>query len=88
MEIMHTMSSEANAPTPKRRNYSPALKAQVVAQCRADGASIAAVALTHGINANIVHRWLREHPAKPAPKVTWPVEPASSCADGLRDWLR
>ena len=30
MEIMHTMSSEANAPTPKRRNYSPALKAQVV----------------------------------------------------------
>ena len=25
MEIMHTMSSEANAPTPKRRNYSPAL---------------------------------------------------------------
>ncbi len=62
------MSSEAIAPAPKRRNYSAALKAQVVAQCRTDGASIAAVALAHGINANIVHRWLREHPAALAPK--------------------
>lgn len=71
MEIMHTMASEAIAPNPKRRFYSPDLKAQVVAQCRADGASIAAVALAHGINANIVHRWLREHPA-PVPK---PINP-------------
>ena len=66
MEIMHTMWSEAIAPNPKRRFYSPELKAQVVKQCRANGASIAAVALAHGINANIVHRWLREHAAPPA----------------------
>ena len=72
MEIMHTMASEAIAPNPKRRFYSPELKVQVVAQCRADGASIAAVALAHGINANIVHRWLREHAAAPAPQ---PVNP-------------
>lgn len=72
MEIMHTMSIEAIAPNPKRRFYSPELKAQVVTQCRADGASIAAVALAHGINANIVHRWLREHAAPPAPK---PINP-------------
>ncbi len=72
MEIMHTMASEAIAPTPKRRFYSPELKAQVVAQCRADRASIAAVALAHGINANIVHRWLREQPAATAPK---PINP-------------
>lgn len=72
MEIMHTMSSEAIAPNPRRRNYSPELKAQVVAQCRTDGASIAAVALAHGINANIVHRWLREHAASPPAK---PVNP-------------
>ena len=85
MEIMHTMSSEADAPTPKRRNYSPALKAQVVAQCRADGASIAAVALTHGINANIVHRWLREHPAKPAPKPINPFIPLPLPAPQVED---
>ena len=43
MEIMHTMASEAIARNPKRHVYSPELKARVVAQCRADGASLAAV---------------------------------------------
>lgn len=60
MKIMHTMASEAIAPTPKRRLYSPELKSQVVAQTQVPGASVAGVALAHGINANIVHRWLRE----------------------------
>ena len=60
MKIMHTMSSDALAPTPKRRLYSPELKSQVVTQTQVPGASVAGVALAHGINANIVHRWLRE----------------------------
>jgi len=85
MEIMHTMSSEAIAPNPKRRFYSPELKTQVVAQCRADGASIAAVALAHGINANIVHRWLREHAAAPAPKPINPFIPLNLSAPEVED---
>lgn len=60
MEIMHTMASEAIAQRPKRRYYSPELKTQVMAECQAAGSSVAGVALVHGINANIVHRWLRE----------------------------
>lgn len=84
MEIMHTMSSEAIAPNPKRRFYSPELKTQVVAQCRADGASIAAVALVHGINANIVHRWLREHPAV-ASKPVNPFIPLNLSAPEVED---
>jgi transposase len=59
MNIMHTMASEAR--TPKRRFYSPELKLQVVQACARAGASIAGVAMQHGVNANIVHRWLREH---------------------------
>ena len=85
MEIMHTMASEAIAPNPKRRFYSPELKARVVAQCRADGASIAAVALAHGINANIVHRWLREHAAPPAPKPINPFIPLNLSAPEVED---
>lgn len=69
MEIMHTMASEAIAQRPKRRYYSPELKTQVVAQCQVSGASVAGVALAHGINANIVHRWLREQTAAPMPAV-------------------
>ena len=59
---MHTMASETRTTqVPKRRFYSPELKRQVVQTCAHRGASIAAVALQHGINTNIVHRWIREH---------------------------
>ena len=61
MNIMHTIASEARTThVPKRRYYSPELKSQVVAECHNTGASVAGVALAHGINANIVYRWLRE----------------------------
>jgi transposase len=40
-----------------RRRYSAELKAEVLAQCDASGASVAKVAMSHGINANVVHRW-------------------------------
>lgn len=40
-----------------RRRYSAELKSQVMAECDAAGASVAKVAMTHGINANVVHRW-------------------------------
>ena len=61
MNIMYTMASEARTTkVPKRRFYSPELKLQIVQTCTQPGASIAAVALQHGINTNIVHRWIRE----------------------------
>ncbi len=43
--------------TETRRRYSAAMKAQVVAECGKAGASVAKVAMAHGINANVVHRW-------------------------------
>jgi len=41
----------------RRQRYSAQLKAQVMAECEAPGASVARVAMAHGINANVVHRW-------------------------------
>ena len=62
MNIMHTMASQTRTTqAPKRRFYSLELKLQVVQTCTQPGAFIAAVALQHGINTNIVHRWIREH---------------------------
>lgn len=49
-----------------RRTYSPEFKAQLVAACRIPGMSVASVARNHGINHNILHRWLRELP-EPTP---------------------
>ena len=42
-----------------RRRHSEDLKAQVLRECNEPGASIAAIALAHGLNANLVHRWRR-----------------------------
>ena len=42
----------------RRRVHSPQFKAQVVHACQ-PGVSIAAVALAHGLNANLVRRWLK-----------------------------
>jgi transposase len=42
----------------RRRAHSVEFKAQVLAQCAQPGASIAAVALANGVNANLVRKWL------------------------------
>lgn len=43
------------------RTYTPQFKADLVAACLQPGASIAALALQHGMNANVLHRWCKEH---------------------------
>ncbi|WP_152386916.1 IS66-like element accessory protein TnpA [Azotobacter salinestris] len=43
----------------QRRSYSTAFKAQVVQECGQPGASVASVALSHGINTTVVHQWIR-----------------------------
>ncbi len=42
-----------------RRRHSAELKGQVLSECAQRGASVASVAMSHGINANIVHKWRR-----------------------------
>lgn len=42
-----------------RRHHSAELKREVLAQCEVPGASVAAIAQAHGLNANLVHRWRR-----------------------------
>ena len=65
------MANEVTAAQPKaRRSYSDQFKAQLLAECEAPGASVARVAMSHGINDNVVHRWrqlARESRAVAAP---------------------
>src|SRR5437016_11730474 len=42
-----------------RRRHSAELKDKVLAACDEPGASVAAVALAHDLNANLVHKWRR-----------------------------
>ncbi len=43
-----------------RRRRSADLKAQVLAECAAGTMSVAQVAMAHGLNANLVHKWRRQ----------------------------
>lgn len=54
----------ADQRTLPRRRHSKELKAQVLAECAQAGASVAGVALAHGLNANVVHKWRREAAAR------------------------
>lgn len=43
------------------RQHEKSFKAELVEQCLAPGASVAAVALAGGINANLLFKWRRDH---------------------------
>ena len=44
-----------------RRIYSPSHKRAIVEQCLRPGVSVAGIALAHGINANLVRKWIVKH---------------------------
>ncbi|MBV7527260.1 transposase [Pseudomonas sp. PDM29] len=49
----------------QRKSYPKSFKTQVVHECVQPGVSVEAIAMRHGINANVVRRWLplyRDHP--------------------------
>jgi transposase-like protein len=43
-----------------RRTYSREYKREIIEECSVPGASVAGVALSHRINANVVRKWLRQ----------------------------
>lgn len=49
-----------------RRTHSPEFKAKLIAECQQPGASIAAVAMAHQINDNLLRLWLRSATDAPA----------------------
>lgn len=69
-----------------RRRYSAELKKLILSECSQPDASVAGVALSHGINANIVHKWRRQATGTSAlaPTMLPPFVPVSlppaSCA--------
>ena len=51
-------SNVAQGQDKTRRIHDAEFKAKVLGECRQPGASIAAVALRHGLNANVMRQWL------------------------------
>jgi transposase len=73
-EQMGTMEGKS---VKRRRRYSAEFKQRVLAECAEPGVSVAGVALSHGINANLVQTWRREAREASAPRSLSPPPPAS-----------
>lgn len=56
--------NETILPKRTRRHHTEDFKQAVMMACHQPGASVAGVALAHGLNANLVRRWLREREAR------------------------
>jgi len=57
---VHATQADLRDGRRRRRRHSEAFKAQVVAECARPGVSIAAIALHHGLNANLLRRWVAQ----------------------------
>jgi transposase len=80
-----------------RRRHDVELKSKVLAECGMPGASVAQVAMAHGLNANLVHKWRRQaggamvRMATPEASTFVPVTmapPASPVVNDIRIELR
>lgn len=49
-------------PARHRRKHSNEFKTDLVARCRQPGTSVSAVAQAHGVNANLLRRWMKQYP--------------------------
>lgn len=72
-----------------RRRHGAELKARILAECAQPGASVAQVAMSHGINANVVHKWRRLSGVPPVPAfVPVALAPSPAAAPDIRIELR
>lgn len=55
----------------QRHSYPKSFKAQVVDECTQPSASVAGTALSHGLNANLVHKWIRCQQAQLPADARW-----------------
>jgi len=65
----------------RRRRHSAEFKADAIAACRRPGVSIAAVALSRGLNANLLRRWVAQFEADASGVCA--IEPASRGEPGV-----
>ena len=59
--MLKNSENSTSSPSRTHRTYSAQFKAELVAACGQPGVSIAALAGQHAMNANVLHRWLKEH---------------------------
>ena len=93
---MHTPEIQMPHSGRRRGRYSNDFKRQIIAACLAPGVSTAAIALSNGLNANLLRRWIKDGQAATALApvhgnpgfVPVRLEPASPASNSLSDDIR
>jgi transposase len=72
---VHTISQDISTGR-TRRTYSTSFKSELIEQCRQVGVSCSAVAISHGMNPNVLRRWIKDaaHPRDAAAAPPEPVD--------------
>ena len=65
-QVHTTMETPRNPLKATKRRHSAAFKRKLVKLTEEAGASVAAIALAHGINANLLFKWRRAQATRPA----------------------
>jgi hypothetical protein len=66
----------------RRRLHSARFKADAVGACQQSGVSVAAVALARGLNASVLHRWVKEAERSNNPIAIRPTMPSVAMESG------
>ena len=91
-QVHTTMETPKNLLKATKRRHSAAFKRKLIKLTEQAGASVAAIALAHGINANLLFKWRRAQAGRPArlkpvtqavllPVTMDPLPPASAVID-------
>lgn len=91
-QVHTTMETPRNPVKATKRRHSAPFKRKLVKLTEQAGASVAAIALAHGINANLLFKWRRAQSSRPAqrkpvtqavllPVTMDPLPPASAVID-------
>ena len=78
--MLNTSDNQRYSTRRTHRRYSPEFKATLLATCLTPGVSVAAVAGEHGMNSNVLHRWLKEHRALALVQAPVSISPTTDIA--------
>jgi transposase len=63
-----------------RRRFDARAKRELIEACLQPGVSVAGLALTHGVNANLLRKWISQHECEPGRHSTAPAVAKASAA--------
>ena len=81
---MNTIDQDAPSGRRKRRRYTDEFKAEVVAVCQGPGVSVAAIALMHKLNANLLRHWLEKAESITLDTLNVDVDTAFKCKQPVK----